>query len=136
MLVKSRFGLLTRKQISFICLETINKCIQTRSLCSSLKSQGPLELLKSKVKSNELTSDGHQLRVAQSLQIVYERIQDYEPEPLDDGVVSKWFNVFSGKPKEKPSPPKGLYIYGSVGEGKTMLMDLFFHSCTKVISNK
>lgn len=28
-----------------------------------------------------------------------------------------------------PKAPRGLYIHGGVGTGKTMLMDLFYHCC-------
>ena len=41
----------------------------------------------------------------------------WEPEL---GLLGRWF---SGKPSE---PPRGLYVYGEVGRGKTFLMDLFF----------
>ena len=36
--------------------------------------------------------------------------------------------MFAGHEK-KAEPIKGLYIYGEVGRGKTMLMNLFFAAC-------
>lgn len=89
-------------------------------------SAGPLEVLKQRVEKKELTHDPHQERVSEGLQRVFERIQGYEPQPKP----TKLFSFF-GK-KEVIQPPKGLYIYGSVGEGKTMLMDLFFDCCTMI----
>ena len=37
----------------------------------------------------------------------------------------KWLNIF-----RKKSPVKGLYLWGSVGIGKTFLMDCFYHCLT------
>ena len=36
------------------------------------------------------------------------------------------FGLFKSKSKSKPSGPKGVYIYGDVGRGKSMVMDLFY----------
>lgn len=72
---------------------------------------GPLPFLQKRVDKKELISDKYQLRVAKSLQEVYENIQSYQPEPPSSG--SKWFNVF-GKDEKRVQAPKGnnkIFIY-------------------------
>lgn len=68
-------------------------------------------------------NDEYQLKIAEQLQIVYEDVRGYEPEK--EGFLAKWM----GKSKRKKKAPKGLYLYGAVGGGKTMLMDLFYSCC-------
>ena len=42
-------------------------------------------------------------------------------------MLRRWQELL-GSPKEKPKPPRGIYMWGGVGTGKTMLMDLLAES--------
>lgn len=87
----------------------------------------PLELLQDKLSRGEIRPDPHQNQITEALQKVYDSIQGYEP-PKPTGGIGKWFG-FKARKAEKVEAPKGLYIYGSVGGGKTMLMDMFYDCC-------
>ncbi|XP_038695339.1 putative ATPase N2B isoform X2 [Tripterygium wilfordii] len=63
-----------------------------------------------------------------------ERWMFQKPENVEPG-VGKWVSYLNrerkldsvvGRRPTLPPSPKGLYIYGNVGSGKTMLMDMFF----------
>ncbi|KAK6634477.1 hypothetical protein RUM43_011878 [Polyplax serrata] len=78
---------------------------------------GPTAILHERIQSGKLNQDDYQLRVVQQLQVVYDDIVSYTPK----SDFAKFFF--------KSQTPKGLYVYGSVGGGKTMLMDLFYETC-------
>jgi peroxisome-assembly ATPase len=63
--------------------------------------------------------DVHQTQVVNDLQDLYEQLKTYEPKGPAGG-ISKWISF--GKKEVKVPDIKGLYIYGSVGGGKTMLV--------------
>lgn len=98
----------------------------SRNNSSTPHHRTPVELLQDKLGRNEIQPDPHQMQITEALQKVYDNIEGYEPPKAASG-IGKWFG-FASK-AEKIEAPKGLYIYGSVGGGKTMLMDMFYDCC-------
>ncbi len=69
------------------------------------------------VREKELIFDLAQLNVVQYLQTLVENLQQEENKR------KRWLNF------GKTCKVRHLYIYGGVGQGKSMLMDLFFRAC-------
>lgn len=93
----------------------------------SIVADGPLKALQKKIDDKSLLPDDHQLQVVNDLQKLYEQVKTHEPKT--SAGISKWFSFGQSKAEKPEDSIKGLYIYGSVGGGKTMLMDLFFDCC-------
>lgn len=87
----------------------------------SVHINGPVNILNQKIAKGELINDAHQMKVTHTLERIYQEVQNYKPQQLN--LLEKWFGA------KKKKVPKGLYIYGAVGGGKTMLMDLFYNCC-------
>jgi cell division protein ZapE len=94
-------------------------------------SSGPLPAWRAMVARGELAPDPSQEHAARQLQTLWEALRDYDPPPLrrNSGVNGFLDRVLRRKPEPSLAPagtPKGLYLVGEVGRGKSMLMDLFF----------
>ena len=84
---------------------------------------GPLALYRSRRGTGTLKADAAQEYAAQRLQSLFQGLKDYKPAMGKVG----WRARFGLTRRPDPAP-QGLYIYGDVGRGKSMLMDLFFET--------
>lgn len=81
---------------------------------------GPKEIYRLLIERKLVAQDAKQRDVVDKLQELHDKLETYEP---NSKATSFFSNIFSAPTK----PPSGLYIYGNVGTGKTMIMDLFYH---------
>lgn len=104
-----------------------------------LPARSPLQQYDSLVATGTLRPDPHQRRITQQLQSFYTQLLAYSPPsaPLSPSLLARLFSRAPPEPQSPPpNAPKGLYLYGDVGTGKTMLMDLFFHTLPSSITRK
>lgn len=90
-------------------------------------SEGPMFYYREKLAAGELKPDPAQECLAEKLQSLHRSLTGYRPSREPVGWKERL-----GLARPRETSLQGLYIYGGVGAGKSMLMDLFFNSAPLV----
>lgn len=85
--------------------------------------KGPAANLAARRAAGQIHSDPVQEKVVQRLQHVHDRFSALARPASRPGLLSR---LGFGRSERSSEGPRGLYIWGPVGRGKSMLMDLFF----------
>ena len=88
---------------------------------SPAASEGPLARYRAWRAKGEIAHDPAQELAATKLQALARALADYRPREGEGG-----WRARLGLVEVPAPPPMGLYIFGKVGRGKSMLMDMFF----------
>jgi cell division protein ZapE len=81
------------------------------------------------VSSGAIEPDAAQAEAAEAFADLEQRLAGYKPI-RKQGLLGRLFAEKNGP------PPRGLYVHGEVGRGKTMLMDLFFQHSPVVLKRR
>lgn len=88
---------------------------------ASTGPQGPLAAYRALRREGALRHDVGQELAAEKLQSLHNALRGYSPSANGGGWKARL-----GLARRREDPPQGLYIFGGVGTGKSMLMDLFY----------
>ena len=83
--------------------------------------EGPQAEYRRRIAAGELRHDPAQALAVEKLQSLHKALSSYDPQRGGAG----WKERF-GLERRREEPPQGIYFYGGVGRGKSMLMDMFF----------
>jgi cell division protein ZapE len=87
-------------------------------------TEGPLQRYRALVASGEVKPDPVQELAAEKLASLAHALKSYAPKSGKKG----WMDRFGLTARDTAPPLQGLYLYGGVGRGKSMLMNLFFET--------
>jgi cell division protein ZapE len=91
---------------------------------SDINSTGPLFAYREMNREGDLHHDPVQALAVEKLQSLWYALSAYKPV----GGGSGWRERLGLTRRPAEPAPQGLYLYGPVGRGKSMLMDLFYES--------
>jgi cell division protein ZapE len=89
-----------------------------------IAASNPLEWYWKFSQQSDFESDPAQLAVLQHLERLHNDLEQYRQ--YRQGKLNRLVTNFGGGKR----PPRGLYIWGSVGRGKSLMMDAFYNVCT------
>lgn len=87
------------------------------------RPEGPLAAYRALRREGGLRHDAGQLLAAEKLQSLHNALRGYRPAGDGGGWKARL-----GLARRPADPPQGLYLFGNVGTGKSMLMDIFFRT--------
>lgn len=85
----------------------------------------PLKQYEAFVANGHVRSDPYQREILKDLGNVHHALENYHPAPIKRPSRFSKFVSLLGR-TNRYLGPRGVYLYGDVGSGKTMMMDLFY----------
>ena len=104
--------------------------VRSQAPAAAVEAAGPVALYRERAGGGAIRADSAQLRAVARLQRLHDALRDYKPA----GAAHRGLLARLGLGEPPPEPPRGIYLWGPVGRGKSMLMDLFFASAP--VANK